>query len=338
MTTEAQRQREQHAADRLLERGPALLESIESSSYIYRKARSGSQALPPPPPAFRPEEISLGKLLGTGGFAIVHEVRTICLDHEEEEDGEENVKEMDDNDATKSPAAVLSDCGDHQHLDNKEKVPKEQKEHNGNPLGDDPESSDGEDSGAHRGREREAAPANHCPQQQRQQSTMGHHRQSPEQRQERKNMERKAVRMGSGRYAIKRLKGSLTVLERARGQVDLAVEARYLAAVRHPGIIKLRGVAAGNPLEAGYFLLLDRLVCTLDQRINEWKRRRDEYSGGFLGLGRKKTMLKGLLVDRMTVAYDLAAAFFYLHENRYVPCCSIFFMSRVVLSPVKDSL
>jgi serine/threonine protein kinase len=67
--------------------------------------------------------------------------------------------------------------------------------------------------------------------------------------------------------------------------------------------------------------VMDRLYGTLDQRINQWRKKQKECTGGFLGLGKKKSMLKELLVDRMTVAYDLAAAFFYLHENRCVPCC-----------------
>ena len=75
-------------------------------------------------------------------------------------------------------------------------------------------------------------------------------------------------------------------------------------------------MAAGNPLKPGYFLVMDRLYGTLDQKINAWRKKQKEWTGGFFGLGKKKSMLKDLLVDRMTVAYDLAAAFFYLHENR----------------------
>jgi hypothetical protein len=41
---------------------------------------------------------------------------------------------------------------------------------------------------------------------------------------------------GYARYALKRLHNDLTELERARGMVDLAVEAKYLSLVWHPNI------------------------------------------------------------------------------------------------------
>ena len=50
----------------------------------------------------------------------------------------------------------------------------------------------------------------------------------------------------------------------------------------------------------------------------EWSKIEKRYKGAVLGLGRNRQGLKELMVRRMTVAYDLAAAFFYLHENRYV--------------------
>lgn len=53
---------------------------------------------------------------------------------------------------------------------------------------------------------------------------------------------------------------------------DLVVEAEFLANLCHPNIIKLRGLAlpgydgfANGP--CGYFLIIDRLFETLDQRI-----------------------------------------------------------------------
>jgi hypothetical protein len=134
--------------------------------------------------------------------------------------------------------------------------------------------------------------------------------------QARKLMQRRVLRNGVGRYALKRLHGSLTELERARGMIDLAVEAKYLAVVRHPNIIKIRGIAAGPMVGNGFFILIDRLFMTLDRKINEWHKQHRQYKGGLLGFGKNRNSLKDLMVERMTVAYDLAAAFFYLHENR----------------------
>ena len=63
---------------------------------------------------------------------------------------------------------------------------------------------------------------------------------------------------------------------------------------------------------------MDRLHETLDHRIEHWFKEEKKLTGKFLGLGKRPKMLKKLLVERMTVSYDLAAAFFYLHEHRYV--------------------
>lgn len=51
-------------------------------------------------------------------------------------------------------------------------------------------------------------------------------------------MVKRCQRRGTARYALKRLHSNLTELERARGMVDLAVEAKYLSIVWHPNISK----------------------------------------------------------------------------------------------------
>jgi len=80
----------------------------------------------------------------------------------------------------------------------------------------------------------------------------------------------------------------------------------------------MRGMGAGPLVSPDFFIILDRLFGTLDQRINHWYRQNKKFKGKFLGIGKKRRDLHNLMVERMTVAYDLAAAFFYLHENRYV--------------------
>ena len=49
-------------------------------------------------------------------------------------------------------------------------------------------------------------------------------------------MSDRCKRHGSSRYALKRLHGCLDPAERARGMIDLAVEAKYLSVVWHPNI------------------------------------------------------------------------------------------------------
>lgn len=49
-------------------------------------------------------------------------------------------------------------------------------------------------------------------------------------------MQKRCLRRGVTRYALKRLHDDLTEVEKARGMIDLAVEAKYLSVVWHPNI------------------------------------------------------------------------------------------------------
>jgi hypothetical protein len=79
----------------------------------------------------------------------------------------------------------------------------------------------------------------------------------------------------------------------------------------------MRGMAVGKMVDDDFFIIMDRLQCTLDHRMNEWYQT-TKQSRGLCGFGKKKKVLHELLVERMTILYDIAAALFYLHENRYV--------------------
>jgi len=121
-------------------------------------------------------------------------------------------------------------------------------------------------------------------------------------------------RNGDARYAVKYLHEDLDKLEDARGKIDLAIEAKYLSVVSHPNIIKMRGWAACDPLDDNFFLILDRLYDTLEVRMEKWQVIKKKAKGLF-GLGSNKEALNDLMMDRLLVAYDLSAAFRYLHEN-----------------------
>lgn len=69
-------------------------------------------------------------------------------------------------------------------------------------------------------------------------------------------------------------------------------------------------------IDPGFFIILDRLQITLDVQLKQWDQSLKSKKGSLFGIGKDRVGLKKLLVDRLTVAYDLAAAFFYLHENR----------------------
>lgn len=91
-----------------------------------------------------------------------------------------------------------------------------------------------------------------------------------------------------------------------------------MASLSHPNIIKLRGMAAAGTSgfasmeERGYFLLLDRLQCTLEHKIEHWRNFEKALS---LDNGKKR---RSFLAERLHVAFDVAAALSYLHSNNII--------------------
>jgi serine/threonine protein kinase len=64
--------------------------------------------------------------------------------------------------------------------------------------------------------------------------------------------------------------------------------------------------------ERGYFLLLDRLQCTLEHKIEHWRNFEKALS---LDNGKKR---RSFLAERLHVAFDVAAALSYLHSNNVI--------------------
>lgn len=130
--------------------------------------------------------------------------------------------------------------------------------------------------------------------------------------QDRKFMEQHCIRGGKdARYAIKKLSDdcmkdpSLFV----NGIVDLAIEARFLAVIRHPNIIKMRAVEIGPPSSKEFFVVLDRLYDIMSQRVKTWKKRQPSRF-----LDRKGKKREALWLERVTVGHDLACALKYMHS------------------------
>ncbi|GAX19260.1 hypothetical protein FisN_4Lu518 [Fistulifera solaris] len=134
----------------------------------------------------------------------------------------------------------------------------------------------------------------------------------------RTTMARLVRRDGSARYAIKKLHEDLNEIERARGIVDLALEAKYLSVLWHPNIIKMRAIASGSSLDSKFFIIMDRLYDILDHRFEKWVVTKQRNKGGLFGRGANRELLHELLVERLTVAYDLASALCYMHEHHLV--------------------
>lgn len=122
------------------------------------------------------------------------------------------------------------------------------------------------------------------------------------------------TRNGDARYAIKKLKEDIKydAGQYLRGACDLAVESRFLAVVHHPHIVRMRAVADCSPYDDNYFIVLDRLYSTLDERILLWKKK----NTGILPFIRRKSNDKTTkaLVDKLVIAYQISRAMSHFHH------------------------
>jgi hypothetical protein len=129
-------------------------------------------------------------------------------------------------------------------------------------------------------------------------------------------------------YALKHLRPELLEkyqsTEYAQFASDLVQEAEFLSLLQHPNIIKLRGTSADDWAgfeqgPKGYFLIIDRLDDTLDNRIIKWKK---GGKGSFIDTikrrGSEDSVEKDLLPEQLEVLLQIAAAFVYLHERNII--------------------
>lgn len=166
-------------AKRMLERADKILQSVDES-YIITERHHKFRLMP----VFRPEEISLGTVLGTGGFGVVNEISKFTLDDELAADKPDDASGDSLNNDSVHPnrvATVVSNLEDAEHNSHVHYDIKKAKFW----------------------------------------------------------MKKRCLRNGTARYAIKRLHGDLSQVEKARGMVDLALEAKYLSVVWHPNISTL---------------------------------------------------------------------------------------------------
>ena len=124
-------------------------------------------------------------------------------------------------------------------------------------------------------------------------------------------------RDGSARYAIKQLKSHRTPEELSEAIIDIAMEAKFLSRLSHSNIIKMRGTG-GTPCHPKYFLVLDRLYDTLEERIDKWADEKKRLRGIMGVFGKKKYELRHLFSDRLLAALDIARALKYLHEKNII--------------------
>lgn len=125
-----------------------------------------------------------------------------------------------------------------------------------------------------------------------------------------------SFREGRARYAVKRVREDLEGRDRVMAALDLAVEARFLASLTHPNIIRMRG-AAGQPGGPSFMIMMDRLYQTLEQKIDQWKSEEILEQRGCVGLWKKpQRVWAHAVLERMEMAYDISRALNFLHEHK----------------------
>jgi serine/threonine protein kinase len=130
----------------------------------------------------------------------------------------------------------------------------------------------------------------------------------------------------AGKVVMKQVNVELINTDRCiflKGIIDIAMEAKFLASLNHPNIIKIRGECRQSPFDCtGYFIILDYLPETLPNRLNQWMHTYRATKGitGFctsLGTG-NESKVKRLMTERLLVAYDIATVGNYLHQKNIV--------------------
>lgn len=124
-------------------------------------------------------------------------------------------------------------------------------------------------------------------------------------------------------YVIKVLRTDLSEDEHTKGIVDLAIEANFLETLSHPNIITMRAMANSDPYESRFFIILDRLVVTLERKMNLWRKDVGTNVGFWMGpcfgyCCAKKHALYRLWMERIMVCRDISKAIYYLHSQDIV--------------------
>jgi serine/threonine protein kinase len=99
-----------------------------------------------------------------------------------------------------------------------------------------------------------------------------------------------------------------------KGNVDIAMEAKYLSALYHRNIIELAAVSSAKPCTTGYFIVLERMEETLGTRLKKWMDT-ERMNTGVMGCFGGSKNLERLYVERIEASYDIASAMYYLHSK-----------------------
>jgi serine/threonine protein kinase len=102
-----------------------------------------------------------------------------------------------------------------------------------------------------------------------------------------------------------------------KGNVDIAMEAKYLSSLYHRNIIELAAVSSSAPCTRKFFLVLERMEETLTSRLKTWMDR-ERMNQGIMACFGGARRTEQLYVERVEAAYDIASALYYLHTKNII--------------------
>lgn len=119
------------------------------------------------------------------------------------------------------------------------------------------------------------------------------------------------------RYAVKQLRKDVYPKKKTEACKDLAREAKFLASLQHPNIVRLRAIVS-KPGNDQFMLVLDRLRTTLSEQVKMWGKdsSHQQSSLHFPWPGQQRRQQEHIILsERLMALYDVAQAMRYLHQN-----------------------
>jgi hypothetical protein len=110
----------------------------------------------------------------------------------------------------------------------------------------------------------------------------------------------------------------------ATGAADILTEATLLATLDHPNVVKIwgRSVPSVEGFASGkrdaFFIILERLECTLLDRLSQWKEQASEHRILKQGIREGRHHRARSLLERIHAMMQLADAMIYLHQHNII--------------------
>jgi len=121
---------------------------------------------------------------------------------------------------------------------------------------------------------------------------------------------------------IKQIKPDLPEADRPFCVADLLREAHHLQTLSHQHIICMRGMGhASEEEDIQFFLILDRIYCTLDEQVDKWEQQSRPINSPMSAIYYSKSAknaIKFLFADRLYATRSICSALKYIHGKKII--------------------